>query len=150
MTQETIKGYGQFLSNSLKDVSFDESEFRFTADVGNFVIDGNITTGLLIGKKRELVLSHFERHLKTPELLVALENDALIALAKPSENEADIKDITLFSVKQGDSFVLDKGTWHWVPFPVNADDCKFLVVFRENTGKEDGGVIQFLNPVKLG
>lgn len=149
LTEDSIKEYGQLLSANSKDYICDESDFRYKADVGTFYIEGNISTGILIGKKRELILEKFERHLKTPEVLVALENDAILALAKPCEKADDIKDITLLYMNQGDAICLHRGTWHWVPFPADTEECKMLVMFRENTGAEDGGVIELSSPVKL-
>jgi len=149
LTEENLKGFGRLISSGAIAANIDEPEFAFSADIAQFTIQGKTTTGILTGKKRPLALEKFERHLRTPEILVALENDSLIAMAKPSETVPEPQHIHLFHVKQGEAFLIVPGTWHWVPFPVDAETCRLLVLFRENTGSEDGGVIEFAEKVHL-
>ena len=46
-------------------------------------------------------------------------------------------DIKSFYFKQGDAIILNKGTWYWVPYPVNSNECKTLVIFKDGTSEND-------------
>jgi len=136
LTEKNIKGYGYLLHESNKKPKHDSDEFKFTGDVYKFSIDGEITVGILIGRKRKIKLECVEKHTETEEILIQLENDSIIFLAKPSMqiNEADIK---AFYFKQGEAVVLNKGTWHWIPYPINNKECKTLIGFKDGTGEND-------------
>lgn len=136
LTEESIRGYGHLLHTSAKEPTFDNEQFTFTGDVFKFAAEGKVTVGILTSHKREFKLECLEKHSATVEILVQLENDAILYLARPSEKE-EPEDIKAFYLKQGEAVVLDKGTWHWVPYPVNAEHCKTLVILKDGTSAND-------------
>lgn len=136
LTDETINGFGHILHTSSKAPSFDNEQFTFTGDVLKFAAEGNMTAGILVGHKREFKPESLEKHMKTVEILVQLENDAVIYLANATESD-EPRDIKSFFFKQGEAISLSPGTWHWVPYPHKDDHCKTLVIFKENTSAED-------------
>lgn len=136
LTAESIDGYGHIVHRTSKELAFDEEGFSFAADVFKFEDRERLTVGILTGKKRREKLESIERHLNTEELLVQLENDGVIYLARPSDQTPARSDVQPFLLKQGEAIVLDKGTWHWIPFPVG-EECKTLVVFKDRTGQDD-------------
>jgi len=119
LTAESIKGFGHLVHRTSKELTIDEEGFSFAADVFKFEDRERLTVGILTGKKREVKLETIERHINTEELLVQLDNDGVIYLAKPSNQTPVRSDIQPFLLKQGEAIVLDKGTWHWIPFPVD-------------------------------
>jgi len=137
LTEDSIKGYGYLLHESTKEPTFNNEQFKFTGDVYKFAAEGEMTVGILVSRKREMKLECLERHMQTVEILVELENDAVIFLAKPSEQDDKIEDIKAFCLKQGQAVVLNKGTWHWVPYPFGKAECKTLVIFKEGTATND-------------
>lgn len=137
LTENNIKGYGYLLHESGKEPTFDSEQFKFTGDVYKFTPEGEMSVGILVGKKREMKLECLERHMQTVEILIELENDAVIFLAKPSEQGDEIKDIKAFYLREGQAVVLNKGTWHWVPYPFEKAECKTLVIFKAGTPAND-------------
>jgi hypothetical protein len=87
---------------------------------------------------RPMQVSRMERHLHTPEILVAIDGDSVICLAPPQEPVAGkLKDMRAVRVKTGQVFILDTGAWHWIPFPLAPQPARFLVIFKEKTGQND-------------
>jgi ureidoglycolate lyase len=137
MTEDTIKGYGRLLHTSGKAPAFDTKEFTFVADVLKFSSDGPFTVGILTGRQREIKQEMVERHDETMEILIQLENDAVVFLGKPTSSADEMGEIQAFEFKQGEAVALNEGVWHWVPYPVNTPDCKTLVIFKEGTSAND-------------
>lgn len=137
LTEDSIKGYGYLLHESTKEPAFNNEQFKFTGGVYKFAAEGEMTVGILVGRKREMKLECLERHMQTIEILVELENDAVIFLAKSSEQDGEMKDIKAFYLKQSQAVVLNKATWHWVPYPFGKSECKTLVIFKEGTSAND-------------
>jgi ureidoglycolate hydrolase len=137
MTEETIKEYGQLLHTSSKAPVFDTDDFTFVADVMKFSSDSPFTVGILTGHRREIKQEMAERHGKTIEILVQLENDAVVFLGKPTSSSEEVGEIQEFELKQGQAVALKECVWHWVPYPVDAEHCKTLIIFKEGTSAED-------------
>jgi ureidoglycolate lyase len=137
LTEESIKGYGYLLSESKKDPILNNEHFKYISDVYKLMVDGEMTVGILFGRKREMVLKNLERHKETVEILVQLENDSVVFFAKQNDQRDSIKDIKAFYFNSGQAVVLNQGTWHWGPFPIAKPECKTLIVFKEGTSQDD-------------
>ena len=139
LTPENFKDYGQVLSIRKGEPMADNEEFAYWGKVAELDMTEQVSTGLLVCRKREGNVKSLERHVRTPEILVDLEGDSLICMAKPeSVIGADrIEGIQVFHVRQGEAFAMRAGTWHWIPFPVGREASKFLVVFASGTEADD-------------
>lgn len=98
-----------------------------------------MSSGILLARKREGIIRSLERHMRTPEILIALEGDSLICMAKPEAKVGmdQIEGIQVFYIHQGEAIVMHLGTWHWIPVPVNQEETRFLVIFASETEVED-------------
>jgi hypothetical protein len=71
------------------------------------------------------------RHDTHTQVLMVLDNPAVVAVA-PAEvdfsDPADAASITVFRLEPLESLVLHRGTWHWGPFPVTADEVRLFNV----------------------
>ncbi len=71
------------------------------------------------------------RHDTHTQALMVLDVPAVIAVA-PAEVEferpADVESIRVFRLEPLQPFVLHRGTWHWGPFPVEADEVRLFNV----------------------
>ena len=129
----------------------DTEEFAYWGKITELEMTEKVSTGFLVCRKREGVIKSLERHTRTPEILVALEGDSLICMARPeSLSGADqIEGIQAFHVRQGEAFVMHVGTWHWVPFPISQEESKFLVVFASGTEADDLEVRDLADVIKI-
>jgi ureidoglycolate hydrolase len=149
---EEFKSYGQIISASHGKPLADEEEFIYWGKVSELVMGERISTGVLICRNRARIVSKLERHVLTPEILVAVSGDSLICVAKPSSGDGGepIEGIQVFRIRQGDAFVMAAGTWHWIPFPADREQAKYLVIFASGTEDEDLEVRELDAPISIG
>jgi len=131
---EAFSDFGQILSTTAKPAGATNEEYDYWGRVSTTQLSSTASSGLLLCKVRKPIVRSFERHKNTPEILVALEGDTALCLAKAAEKPAEIR---WFKVQEGDAVALHPGTWHWIPFPMGGHDCRFLVIFALGTEEND-------------
>jgi ureidoglycolate lyase len=149
LTPESLSGYGRLLSETENDPMAENDEFMYWGRVQVLDIPGELSSGILVGRKRDAIVSQLERHIDTPEILTSLSGDSVIALAKSGDSAPDFSSLKAFRISQGQSFVMDSGTWHWIPFPVK-DETRFLVLFAKGTEENDLEIAELGNPLSIG
>jgi hypothetical protein len=113
-------------------------EFSFDIVSPELGLGPGLCAGSLACAHRKARLEKMERHLRTPELLSAVQGDAIICVAPPQEaSDGAFAGVRALVVRQGQSILLEAGAWHWIPFPLNAEGARFMVLFRNRTGDED-------------
>ena len=95
--------------------------------------------GELVCRKRPPVIGRLERHLRTSEILVALDGDVVVPVAAPEVDPARCApgDVRALPLRRGQALWLDRGAWHLLPFPVRAEQVTLLLLFREGTAGHD-------------
>jgi len=89
-------------------------------------------------------LAKLERHVKTAELLSAVDGDAVLCLAPPQEPaRGSLSGLRALYLRRGSSVVLRPGAWHGIPFPAGSENVRLMVVFRALTGDDD---LDFFEP----
>jgi hypothetical protein len=71
------------------------------------------------------------RHDTHTQVLMVLDHPAVVAVAPASvdfSHPDDVDQITVFRLEPLESLVLHRGTWHWGPFPVAADEVRLFNV----------------------
>ncbi len=145
---ENFGDFGYILSSPAGTPMAENEELIYWGRVTEFGMGSAISTGVLIVNKRPPVLKSFERHLSTPEILVATEGQSVICFAKPGSG-GEAKDVKTFLVKQGDAFVMHPGCWHWAGYPVGCDKAKLLVIFAKGTEENDLEIIDLAEEVEI-
>jgi hypothetical protein len=113
-------------------------EFSFGIVTPELGLGPGLCAGALACARREARLEKMERHLRTPELLSAVQGDAILCVAPPQEaKDGAIAGIVALVVRQGQSVLLETGAWHWIPFPLSPGGARFMVIFKNGTGEED-------------
>ena len=84
------------------------------------------------------------RHDSHTQALLVLNVDAVVAVAPPGtefSGPADTAKIRAFLLHPGQSFVLHPGTWHWGPFPLDAEPVRLFNLqglgYREDNAMVD-------------
>jgi len=138
LTPQSFAGYGSVLSTGPGAPMADSQEITYWGKVAELEMGTRVSTGYMLCKPRAGVLQQLERHLRTPEILVALRGDSLVCMARPSApGSAAISGVQAFHVRQGQAFVMAPGTWHWAAFPTGRAEALFLVVFASGTESTD-------------
>lgn len=137
LTVAAFKPYGAIMTDGLNLPMSDNEEITYWGKVSVLNIPGQVSTGVMLAPDREKVVTKMERHIKTAEILVALEGDSVVCVGAPSSDGTEISDIAVFTVRQGDAVALDAGTWHWIPFPTGTKPAKYIVIFANDTENSD-------------
>ena len=152
LTSASLTGIGKALSPALAVGSRIVPGEGFSYDVidGDLGLGASPSAGCLDCGVRSGRLEKMERHLKTPELLVAMEGDSVLCVAPPQEpKKGRLEGVRAIRVRKGQALVLDMGSWHWIPFPEGGRPSRFLVVFRSLTGADDLGFCDFAEPMEI-
>jgi len=142
-TEKAFKAYGQLIEVPGGNVqpTIRNEAWRFWAGLAKTKIHGDIEFGLFTVAAREHLVAEMERHVKTPELLVSLRDDYLLVVAPPTPPNArkaapDAAKTKVFMVARDQAIILNKGTWHTLPFPRGKEGL-FLAAFRSGTARSD-------------
>lgn len=135
---KAMEGIGTFLTPSAGEKPATGTEFSFGIVSAELGLSSPLCAGRLECAKRNMHVVKLERHLKTPEILSAVDGDSLVCVAPPQEPvNGSLTGMKALHVKKGESIILATGAWHWIPFPVGMDASLFLVVFHSGTGDDD-------------
>ena len=58
-------------------------------------------------------------------------------------------DIRAFLLKRGEALWMEKGSWHWLPYPTTAAKATMLLHFSEATGDRDIEFCDLAQPLSI-
>lgn len=149
LTQDSFDKYGAIISNSAAAPMADNTEITYWGKVSVLQMGEAASTGIMLAHHRQPIVTQMERHVKTPEILAAVEGDSVVCLAPPSYPGKEITDIKAFIIRQGDAVALHAGTWHWAGYPMQKKSAKFIVVFANGTEAEDLEIIDAPETIEI-
>ncbi len=149
LTAKAFKPYGFVIHRADGKPMARNAEITYWGKVSQLAMSRTVSTGVLVNRRRPLVVKSMERHVRTAEILVALEGDSVFCVARPSKSGRAIAGLKAFRVNAGDALAMRPGTWHWVPFPVGCAKSRFLVVFASGTEAKDMDVRTLPKPVTI-
>ncbi len=109
-----------------------------------FGFDFPVEANFLEVKKRSLLLKQMEKHAHTPELVISLNGPTIVPLAPAGDLGCSQENMLAVVLDQGEGLLLEPGTWHLAPFPVN-DTAEVLVIYKKGTSQDDM-VLEGLKP----
>jgi ureidoglycolate hydrolase len=142
----TFADFGQILSTTSAESNAKNDEYTYWGKVGKISVGEKASSGILLCHDRKPIVKSFERHERTPEVLVALDGDSVLCLARPGDRPTGPQ---WFKVKKGDAIALHPGTWHWIPFPLGGRACSFLVIFAWGTEENDLQYADLEQPISI-
>jgi ureidoglycolate hydrolase len=138
LAEEALKDIGLPLTPAKRIAPEPDAEASYFDTVEDLGLEAPCSSGVVECRPRPKMLHRMERHLHTREVLVALEGEAIACLAPPQQpGAASLEGIVAVRVKPGQAFILEKGAWHGIPFPVGRKPARLLVIFRSGTGRTD-------------
>lgn len=138
---DILKDYGQYIKIPCRqangDTDGDNEMFSYYDALGKIETSSNeITIGILNIKKKYFSQSILEKHKNTFETLTALKGDFAIPLFKDNDGSPDLKKGINFILRQGNTFIINKGIWHYAPIPFEKTGI-MQVIFNAGTPKND-------------
>lgn len=155
LNAESFKEFGQV--SVVPPVSKPEhscDEYDWWPDVMVFdSIKKNYAVGFSKIKKTPLRQTCSERHMETPECLVAVDGDMYIIVGPadyPDEPERlpDLSRFRAFKVKAGEAILMKPGVWHYACIPLK-EEMYMYCIFSTETGDKDCYIVDFPDDAAL-
>lgn len=137
VNEKNFAKFGKFISADQNKSREHFDGFFYTGNIAVCELFPATSISLLEPEKRDISLKSMEAHKETEEVCIAIKNDCLFFVAEDVNGSPDVNNIHAFILREGDTVIYAKGVWHWVPFCINSEYCKQLIVYKNNTGAND-------------
>lgn len=138
LTEEGFAPYGWIIDVDRTRPKMREDIFTFWDRMAELDIKGKTTVGLLEVVRRPPEFSKLERHVRTEEVFIAMDGSVIVLVGAPTPGQdlPDPETVQAFRLEAGKGVHLRAGTWHWIPYPLQAK-VRLVVLFRKGTPDED-------------
>jgi ureidoglycolate hydrolase len=138
LSDAALKGIGFVVTPRERPTVPPGTDFQYAETKHDLGLVAPLSTGSLECAPRPMTVVKMERHLKTREMLIALDGDAVVCVAPPQEPVGNsLTGVVAVKMRRGEAFVMETAAWHWIPFPTGKKTVRYLVVFRNQTGADD-------------
>lgn len=149
LTAEAFQPYGQVIVVPETKPEAQDEVLSWWGKVASLSADGPVGVGILKVSRREFVVPKLERHVKTAEMLVPMKGDSILVVGKGTiKPDGEPEQMDAFYLKGEQIVIMDVGTWHWLPFPLD-NEAFLVVVFRSSTPEDDLEFHELMEVVKL-
>jgi ureidoglycolate hydrolase len=142
LSKEAYLPIGQLVTFPTQTPTIQDEVVRYWAHLANFEINGTIDVGWVTMRRRPLLLAQLERHFKTVEAVIPVDDTMILPVAigrDPGDYNACPKpeDVRGFYLRPGQMVTYKPGAWHFGGFPLNKPEASFIVFCRKGTADED-------------
>jgi ureidoglycolate lyase len=148
LTAEAFAPYGRVLQAPRRERDASGPGWDWWAETALLGGDGRPWgVGWLDLRPTDLRFDWAERHMRTPEAIIATRAD-LLAYVGPADHPDEpgrlpaFESFRVFRVPAGSGVVMDRGVWHGAPFAVE-EPTPALVLILEGTGRHDVTLVRF-------
>ncbi|MCX7709214.1 MAG: ureidoglycolate lyase [Clostridia bacterium] len=135
LTQENFNEFGQVITSDNKNPEAGDENFNWFERLGSFKGIDEVSVNILECKKRALKIDKLELHHETPEAVIPMGGEDVIAVVAPA-GKLDESKMKAFRVPAGKGIMLNIGVRHFIPYPLNRNvNC--VIVFKHATGAND-------------
>lgn len=143
-TQAAFEDFGKVLAIPSGTPTYSDQRLDWWSTIGVLPGStvGDFEVSLLTCRQSDMTFNSLERHVQSPELLLALDDDIISAFA-PARDLDDpgarpaLEEVRAFKIPQNQGFLVGTGTWHLLPTCATKDECLMLVIFKRDTGAND-------------
>jgi len=140
LTEKAFRPFGVIIDQPIRIKPAFSSEFMEYWNVTQFDTNAPMAIIYMNLLARPLVLDSLERHTKTQELLMPIKGISVLPVAltnKTDEHAIPSYDrIAAFLLSPQKAILLNKGVWHWAPYPLS-ESSSFIVIVRSETIEKD-------------
>jgi ureidoglycolate lyase len=154
-THENFKKFGTLIVPPFKLSPAVSSEiFNYYHNIGDISSLGNEgCIGYLEIKRdfnREFILEKMERHINTLEAFIPIYGVGVMCLAPATPNTSltDLNSIEAFFIDGTATFILNEGTWHFLPYPITPE-LRFILLLKKPTVERDIEIIELSKKIKI-
>jgi ureidoglycolate hydrolase len=143
LTSESFGPFGKVLSKPAAAAQAEGAGWSWWAEIAALPADGRRWAfGYLTLEPVPLTIDWAERHLRSPEVVLASSADVAVYVAPSGTDEPSLSALRAFRVPAGAGVVLDTGVWHGAPFTLDGRTSAFVLLL-EGTGRDDVTVVRF-------
>ncbi len=135
ITEKNFKKFGKVVTNPSVTPTSESKDYKFWSDIANFKIGGDTEIGICtVYRQPKNKLNQMERHLRTPEILIPIDQPFVLPLLIDDELDEQTK---AFKVNIGEAVVIDNGVWHGACLPMTKGQSSYFVIFARGTPTND-------------
>lgn len=142
LNKESFKMYGQVIELPSTTPDTSDGVLQWWGKVAAIPADGPVGVGIMQVKRRDFIVTKMEYHEKTAEMIIPLKGSSILAVGYSAGDNREPEEADAFFLPVGQAVVLNKGVFHWLPFPLQ-DAAIFAVIFRVETPVDD---LRFCEP----
>ena len=138
LNQKNFNPYGQLVEVPVStDPDIKTDKIMFWKQQAIFRMGENVEVGVLSVKKHEMIFNELENHFGTPTILLSLDGDFILPVAKPKDEIPSAEELIAFKVPKFQMLVLAEKCWHGTTYPVDQDEILLLVIFKKDSLEND-------------
>lgn len=132
LTAEAFQPYGRVFKPPTDRPLAESDAFSFWSDVVHFEINGEAEVGWCVVRAHDAPIDWFEKHDRTPELLIPVDAPMILPVMDADAN------VAAFRVDVGQAVIINRNVWHSACIPAGgAASASYFVIFRRGTPAED-------------
>jgi len=132
---QSFSDWGRFVGTPMYTPTSEDETYKFWSDIAAYHIEGETEIGICqVYQQNQNLVSGFERHLSTPEILIPMDAPFVLPLLKDEKGQAAIE---AFYLKVGEAVVINTGIWHGACLPVGTEQSSYFVIFKRGTPEND-------------
>ncbi len=151
LTPAAFQAFGAVVVPDKKVPTLRSEELTFWQDVCDHGVGPDSLLGFLRLEWRPYLVHRLERHLKACEVFIPLEGVSLFPVAPPARSDKtgpDLDQVRTFLIDGSSAIRLNKGTWHWAPFPVT-EVATYMLLLRKGTVEDDCDIRELAKPLEV-
>lgn len=129
LSKETFKPFGTVLGKPEGAPYIDKGWLEYWHGLEPLGFSSTAVWGYLELKKRPLVVVEMERHCRSHEVFVPMQGTSVMAFAT-GDSSPDMSTIRLFEITGNSAFVVGRGIWHSLAYPIG-ETAGFLLALEE-------------------
>jgi ureidoglycolate hydrolase len=135
VSEKNFRKFGKVVTTPHVKPTSEAADYKFWSDIANFNIGGDTEIGICtVYRQPKNNINQMERHLRTPEILIPIDEPFVLPLLK--EDEPDVQ-TEAFKVNIGEAVVINDGVWHGACLPMTKDQSSYFVIFARGTPSND-------------
>jgi len=140
LTPEKFKPFGRLIEVPSGKADVERDYLRWWGGLYDLDFQDTASIGYLEIQRREFLVSELERHVKAAEIFISIEGVSIMPFAPASasdnpEARPSLDKLTAFIVDGTQGMIIERGVWHFPPFPVT-QKMGFILIVRKETADD--------------
>lgn len=139
LTKEAFQPYGKVIDLPPGDPSKQGDGWDCWSYIEMLDVDEPVGMGLVVTRRRELVVTTMERHVSREELLLTFDKEIIQPVARCAdiddpEEQPDPLTVKCFLIQPGQAIVIGRGVWHSPAYPAG-EDARYMFAIEKKKDK---------------